>query len=252
MKNFVRSYWKVLVFFTLAGLVGGFCVGFYLLDSYPADVVQEILDQGFTPLLMAIITAAQAAGYGLVLGALGIILAKKAGLWRDALNLNNASLTATLVVSVIGGCALILLDIFFFGNYSAYIRDSYLVKPTAVFILGALLYGGVIEEVMLRLFLMSLIALILHAVFGRGKKEVSTPVIIWANIIAALLFAAGHLPSTAVMMGITPMILLRCFLLNGGIGLLLGRLYRKHGIASAMVAHAGCHVVSKAIWILFI
>ena len=252
MKHFVKSYWKVLVFFTLAGLLGGFFVGFYLLDSYPADVVQEILDQGFTPLLMAIITAAQAAGYGLVLGALGILMAKKVGLWRDELNLNRQSLTAVLAVSVVGGCALILLDIFFFGNYSDYIRDSYLVKPTPVFILGALLYGGVIEEVMLRLFLMSLIALILHAIFGRGRKEVSTPVIIWANIIAALLFAAGHLPSTAVMMGITPIILFRCFLLNGGIGLLLGRLYRKHGIASAMAAHAGCHAVSKLIWILFI
>ena len=42
------------------------------------------------------------------------------------------------------------------------------------------------------------------------------------------------------------------FLLNGGIGLLLGWLYRKYGLRYAMIAHAGCHLVSKLIWILFI
>ena len=39
---------------------------------------------------------------------------------------------------------------------------------------------------------------------------------------------------------------------NGGIGLMFGRLYRKHGIAYAMIAHAGCHIVSKLIWVLFL
>ena len=73
-----------------------------------------------------------------------------------------------------------------------------------------------------------------------------------ANIISALLFAAGHLPTTYILMGISPMILLRCFLLNGTFGLFFGWLYRKYGLRYAMVAHAGCHVVSKLIWILFI
>ena len=73
-----------------------------------------------------------------------------------------------------------------------------------------------------------------------------------ANVMAAILFATGHLPATAVMMGITPMILFRCFLLNGGFGLLFGWLYRKYGLRYAMLAHGGCHVISKLIWILFI
>jgi membrane protease YdiL (CAAX protease family) len=73
-----------------------------------------------------------------------------------------------------------------------------------------------------------------------------------ANVIASILFAVGHLPATAQLLGLTPMIIARCLLLNGGLGLLFGWLYRKYGLRYAMIAHGGCHIISKLIWILFI
>ena len=45
MKAFIKSYRKTLLFFALVGAVGGFGVGFYLLDSYPEDMVQELLNK---------------------------------------------------------------------------------------------------------------------------------------------------------------------------------------------------------------
>lgn len=252
MKIFLKTYWKTLLFFALSGLIGGFCVGLYALDSYPADMQQQILSQGMTRELLGVVSAIQSAGYGIFLGALGIFVAKKVGLWKDETKFEKKPMMAAIIVSLIGGLAMILLDVFFFGNYSDVIRDSYLVKPTLVFILGSVIYGGIIEEVMLRLFLMSSVAFLLHLIFQRKREETSAAVLIAANVIAAMLFAAGHLPATAVLMGLSPMILLRCFLLNGDIGLLLGRLYRKHGLRYAMVAHAGCHIVSKAIWLLWL
>ena len=252
MKNFLKSYWKTLVFFTLAGVIGGFCCGLYLLDSSPPEIVQEITDQGLTPFLAGVVSAYQAAGYGLVLGALGIILAKKIGLWKDETKFEKKPLLAAGIIAIIGGVSIILPDLLYFGNYIPAVRESYLAKPTGVFILGAVIYGGVIEEVMLRLFLMSLIAFLLHKLFGKGKEKTAVWMLVTANIVAALLFAAGHLPTTYVLMGITPMILVRCFLLNGTFGLLFGWLYRKYGLRYAMISHAGCHVVSKLIWILFI
>ncbi|MBQ8237765.1 MAG: CPBP family intramembrane metalloprotease [Oscillospiraceae bacterium] len=222
------------------------------MDSYPAEIQQEILAQGVTRPLFGVVSALQSAAYGLILGAVGIWLAKKVGLWKDETNFEKKPVVAAVIVSVIGGMAMILLDVFFFGNYSDAIRDSYLVKPTPIFILGSVTYGAVIEEVMLRLFLMSGVAFLLHLIIERGKKETSSAVLIVANIISAALFAAGHLPATAMLMGLSPMILLRCFLLNGGIGLLFGWLYRRYGLRYAMLAHGGCHIVSKAIWILFL
>ena len=252
MKAFVQNYWKTLLFFTIVGLVGGFFTGIYVLDSYPAEMKQEILSQGITTTMMGLITAVQSAGYGLVLGALGIFLGKKTGLWKDEKTITKKPLVLAAMVSVIGGLALILPDILFFGKYVPAIQDSYAVKPTVPYMLAAVLYGGVIEEVMLRLFMMSLVAFILFKLFGRKQEKPTGAILIAANVIAALLFAAGHLPATAQMMGLTPMIVFRCFLLNGGFGLAFGWLYRKYGLRYAMLAHGGCHIVSKLIWILFI
>ena len=250
MADFVKKYWKTLLFLALAGLVGGFFVGLYQLDSYPEEIRQEIAAQGIYPVLLGIITAVQAAGYGLVLGSVGILLGKKTGLWKDERKLEKKPLILTAIAAILGGMLLILSDLLFFGNYFDAIRESYAVKPTVTYILAAVVYGGVIEEVMLRLFFMSLLAFLLQKLFRKGSG--TTGLLIAANLIAALLFAAAHLPATAVLMGLTPMIVFRCFLLNGGLGLAFGWLYRKFGLRYAMLAHAGCHVVSKLIWILFV
>ena len=38
MEQFIKAYWKTLVFFAVVGIVGGFFVGIYLLDSYPIEI----------------------------------------------------------------------------------------------------------------------------------------------------------------------------------------------------------------------
>ena len=250
MVDFVKKYRKTILFFAVCGLVGGFFVGLYQLDSYPEEIRQEILSQGINNVLLGAISAVQAAGYGLVLGAAGIFLGKKTGLWKDERKLEKKPLTCTVIAAILGGMLLILPDLLIFGNYSEVVRDSYAVKPTVSYMLAAVIYGGVIEEVMLRLFMMSLLAFLLQKLFRRESG--TTGVLIAANVIAAMLFAAAHLPATAMLMELTPMILFRCFLLNGGFGLVFGWLYRKYGLRYAMIAHGGCHVVSKLIWILFL
>ena len=260
MKNYIKAYWKTLLFFAVIGLLGGFFVGIYVLDSYPANIQQQVLEElnaaglGQFPadIIMGVISAIQSAGYGIVLGAIGILLGRKTGLWKDERQITKKPLIASLAVAVIGGLAMILLDILFFGYYSEAIMSSYEVKPTITYLLATVTYGAVIEEVMLRLFWMSLIAFVIHKIFGRKQDKPTDATLIVANVIAAILFAAGHLPATAELLGLTPMIIFRCFLLNGGLGLLFGRLYRKYGLRYSMIAHGGCHIVSKLIWILFI
>lgn len=208
---------------------------------------------GYPPgIIIGITTAIQAAGYGIVLGAAGIWLGKQTSLWKDENKITKNPLIATIIVTTIGGMALILFDVFFFGKYSEIIMKSYNAKPTIASLLASVIYGGVIEEVMLRLFWMSLVAFVLWKIFDKKNELPSTAILITANIIATLLFAAGHLPATATMIGLSPMIIFRCFLLNGGVGLLFGWLYRKYGLRYAMIAHGGCHIVSKLIWIMFI
>ena len=252
MKAFVKNYWKTLLFFAVVGLIGGYTVGLYQLESYPAELKQEMYAQGLNDTLLGLVTALQSAGYGLFLGAAGIWLGKKTGLWKDERRITKKPLVAALIISVIGGLALILPDLLYFGKYEQALLDVYAVKPTIPYLLATVTYGAVIEEVMLRLFMMSLVAFVLHLLFERKRDSVSAAVLVAANVVSALLFAVGHLPANEMMFGLTPMIVIRCLLLNGVFGLAFGWLYRKFGLRYAMIAHGGCHVVSKLIWILFI
>ena len=252
MKPFFKTYWKTLVFFGIVGLVGGFFTGIYVLDSYPEELRQEALAQGLDNTTMGIVTAVQAASYGILLGAAGIFLGKKTGLWKDEIAIEQKPLTIALVVSVIGGLALILPDLLFFGPQIPVVMESYAAKPSVPYMLAAVLYGGVIEEVMLRLFFLSLIAFLLHKLLARGSQLPPAWVLISANILASILFAAGHIPATIAMIGTSPLVIFRCMVMNGSLGLLFGWLYRKYGLRYAMIAHGGCHVISKLIWILFV
>lgn len=252
MKAFIKAYWKTLLFFAVVGWIGGWVSGLYLLESYPPEMQQEMLAQGMTDTKIALTMAIQSATYGLVLGTAGIWLGRKVGLWKDERHITKKPLLAALVISLIGGLGGIFPDLLFFGKYEPALLDMYAVKPTIPYLLATVTYGAVIEEVMMRLFLMSLVAFVLHLLFERKRKEVSTAVLVVANVISALLFAAGHLPVNEMMYGLTPMIVFRCFLLNGVFGLAFGWLYRKYGLRYAMIAHGGCHVVSKLIWLLFL
>ena len=252
MKAFIRAYWKTLLFFAVVGLIGGYFTGLYVLESYPAEMQAEMLAQGINDTTAGLMIAVQSMGYGLVLGAAGIWLGRKVGMWKDERHITRKPLMAALIISVIGGLSLIFPDLLFFGKYDRTLLDVYASKPTIPYLVATVTYGAVIEEIIMRLFVMSLVAFVLHLIFERKREGIGTAVLVASNVISALLFAAGHLSSTEMMFGLTPITVLRCFLLNGVFGLTFGWLYRRFGLRYAMIAHGGCHVVSKLIWILFI
>lgn len=234
-------------------VVSGIFTGLYQLDLYPKESISQAIAQvGSTKVLVAV-GAAQTAGYALFCGFFGYILADKTGLWKP-LRPEKTRLLRTLLLSLIFG-VLFSLDYWTFGAAFPDIQESTLAGLTGNGVIASILYGGIIEEVMLRLFFLSLIAFLLWKLFYRktDREHIPGGVFAAANVIAALLFAAGHLPATIMTFGeLTPLILFRCFLFNGGFGLAFGWLYRKYGLSYAMISHAVVHVVSKVIWGMFI
>ncbi|HEY8564819.1 MAG TPA: CPBP family glutamic-type intramembrane protease [Beijerinckiaceae bacterium] len=107
--------------------------------------------------------------------------------------------------------------------------------------LNALLYGGIVEEILLRFGLMTLLvwvgARLAPATFGRRPGWVLWP----ANALAALAFAAGHLPGLAAAVPLDGVLVFRTLALNGAAGLAYGWLYARYGLERAMVAHAATH-----------
>jgi membrane protease YdiL (CAAX protease family) len=111
----------------------------------------------------------------------------------------------------------------------------------------ASLYGGIVEEILMRLFLVSLLAWLLGKIF-RSTEVVKNNLIMWtAIILAAILFGLGHLPITASITQITPIVLVRAIVLNGIGGLVFGWLYWKKGLEHAIVAHFSADIVLLAI-----
>jgi hypothetical protein len=97
------------------------------------------------------------------------------------------------------------------------------------------LYGGIVEEILLRLFVMSGLIWLLSR-FNNGSP--SDAAVWFAIVLAALLFGIGHLPATVSITPLTPLIVSRALLLNGILGVAAGYLFWRYGLESAMIAHA--------------
>ncbi len=233
-------------------MVGGYFTGVYSWAELTDDVKSQVLTQiGNNQSMFYLITTVQTLIYALIFGFFGYILSDKTGLMKPV-RFEKKPIMVTIGMTLLTGLAL-CMDLFYFRNHIPQVAVMYQGKPSFAYWMASVLYGGVIEEIMMRLFIMSLITYAAWKIFFRREAKPPTGVIIAANIIAALLFAAGHLPSTIQMFGeITPMILLRCFLLNGFGGLVFGYLYSKYGIQYSMMAHAGAHIVWKTIWTILL
>jgi membrane protease YdiL (CAAX protease family) len=99
----------------------------------------------------------------------------------------------------------------------------------------AAFYGGITEEILMRLFLMTLFIWIGMKLFR--QKTPSTPGIIIPIFLAAIVFGLGHLPITASLTKITPLVVGRAVILNGIGGIVFGWLFWKKGLESAIIAH---------------
>src|SRR6185503_1561057 len=93
-------------------------------------------------------------------------------------------------------------------------------------------YGGIYEELLTRMFLLSLFAWLIDRGWRKTEPSLSTRAFWLANLLAALLFGLGHLPSASFFMPITPLVVVAAIIFNGIAGVAFGYLYRRRGLES--------------------
>ncbi|MDZ7685342.1 MAG: CPBP family glutamic-type intramembrane protease [Gammaproteobacteria bacterium] len=124
--------------------------------------------------------------------------------------------------------------------------------PPAWMGLLASVYGGISEEILLRLFLLSVLALGMRYLFDSlgGRRDSPLPsAIFWtANLFVAILFGLGHLPATAELITLTSVIVARAIVLNGVVGLIAGFLFWRRGLEMAMVCHFSADIVLHVLY----
>jgi membrane protease YdiL (CAAX protease family) len=101
-------------------------------------------------------------------------------------------------------------------------------------------YGGIAEELQLRLFLMTLLVWLL-TLAGKHRPK---PALFWlAIVVAAIAFGAGHLPAAQQVWGLSGIVVVRTIVLNALGGLVFGWLYWKRGFEMAMLGHFSADIV---------
>ena len=244
MKN--KDLTAALIFAAI-GLAAGYFTGLYQVSIATEEFMQQIIYQIGSMKTMLLIASAQGAVYAFLSAFIGLKLARKVNL-----KLNFGFDTNSFLLAMLIGVAVAFIitgsDRFIFAEYLTSQVTSYVFSPT--YLVTGILYGGIIEELLLRLLVMSLLVFILWKLFARSKDNNFIPnwIYITAIVLAATLFAAGHLPITAQMFGLSTPIVIRCFVLNGIGGIGFGYLYWKKGLAYSMYAHAATHVFMQVVF----
>ena len=262
MKNVIN--WKVFFILWVAAVLSAIAVLPYTLELQSSVLASADLPIQL-PVLLAIQTVQNAIFLAIMIF-LGMLLAKRIGLGMPILDAYTqgesaadkfrAILPISIVLGVIAGMLIIGLDVFVFqkallnelGDKAATLAGS--ANPAAWKGFLASFYGGIAEEIQLRLLVMSLIAW-LGSFISKTSEGKPTGIIFWAaNILAAVLFGLGHLPATANIMPLTPLVITRAIVLNGVGGVIFGWLYWKRGLESAMVAHFSTDIVLHVLFAL--
>ncbi|MDR2478618.1 MAG: CPBP family intramembrane metalloprotease [Treponema sp.] len=194
----------------------------------------------------------------------GLLLSKQTGMGAPVLQnilegkKQTKELWSIITPSVCLGAAAGILIVLCSIPFNKLIPELQLLENT-VTVWKALLasfYGGIAEEILLRLFLLSLFVWITFKI-KKTKDGQAAPAGIWLSIIAAaVIFGLGHLPATAQITAVTSIVVVRAIVLNGIGGIIFGWLYWKKGLESAMIAHFSAdivlHVITPLLYRLFL
>ena len=255
MSSFIERHRSTLVIWLLA-VGGAVAVIPYTNALSPGSLSAASQESGLSVNALLVISMVQSA---VVLGLMsfaGLWAARKLGLgiplidaWLSRKAPNTPVLPQVrdaIAFGVIGASLIVALDQFVFASALEGISTEQTTIPVWKGFLASF-YGGITEEVQMRLFLLSLLALGLRALLRRGGAglDVALPGgVFWtANIVVAIVFGLGHLPAMAQLTEVTPELVARSVMLNGVIGIIAGYLFYRRGLEMAIVCHFSADIV---------
>lgn len=248
MKKLLQSNdFKISLVFSAIGLIASICVAYYQISVFTEELRKEIISGFGSTQALILFAALQGAFLTFVSTLIGLKAAAKVNLKLHFKFNKNSAVLATFI-ALATAFIIVGSDRFIFAKYLPGTITTYVFSP--IYLISGILYGGIIEEILLRLLVMSLFVLFLWKLFAKSKDNLNIPgwIYISAILLASALFAAGHIPFTIQSIGLSTPILIRCFVLNGLGGIGFGYLYWKKGLAYSMAAHALTHVFMQVVF----
>ena len=252
----LRKNRRLIRSLTLLGAFGGITVLPYQM-SMMSSGLSPVKDQaGFSSGVIITLMVIQVTVMTLIASWVGLTLAAKVGLdlpiWRSWLNEGRfiGFSKRWLVISFLGGLVgtllITLLEIHLFQPFLPELS----VVPSVSLWKSALtmFYGGIVEEVLVRLCLMTLLVWVFSR-FLRNRTHIPAYLYGIAIVVAALLFGLGHLPATQMLFGeLTSVLIVRALIGNGLLGIFFGYLYWKKGLEYAIISHMASDFFLHVVW----
>ena len=246
MKNLIN--WKLFFILTVVCTITALLV-------LPYSMALASSDAGITPIILLSVIAQNLVIFAVTVF-LGLLISKRVGMGlpilEGALNGESTSrefkaiLLPSIVLGAIAGVLIIIASIPF-NRLIPEFANAEVASPGALRGFLASFYGGIAEEVLLRLFLVSLLVWITFLIKKTSDGR-PTAFGVWLSIfLAAIIFGIGHLPATALIVDLTGIVILRAIILNGIGGIIFGWLYWKKGLESAIIAHFTADIVLHVI-----
>jgi hypothetical protein len=247
------GFWLQFAILFGAALIGVACVMPYTLELTAQAFAQAVARLRQPRWVIILLQSAQSAvlialatGFGLLIAhqiELGAPLLAGLLAGQDVTAQVEAMLAPAIILGVGSSALMMVLEItIFWPRLPKAMLDAPIPALWKRFL--ACFYGGIDEEILLRLFLLSLLAWLIGFIWHDANGLPTLGALWIANILAALIFGLGHLPATiAIVKKLTPLLVVRALLLNGIVGVAAGYLYWRYGIEAAMLAHFSADLV---------
>jgi hypothetical protein len=239
-------------YLTLLGTLGGIAVLPYMFVLQADKIAETIQKAGASLPGIVTVMVAQTAIQVLLGTLLGLWAARKVGLTAPVTQALSEGQPAWPVIrrfalaAVVWGTALgvltCVLDALVFVPRLPVLqqlgRDA-LAKHSVWRAALSCFYGAFTEEILMRLFLLSLTAVGLQALLPKASRDAMPRqvILLGAALVAAVMFGIGHLPAMSALTKLTPLLVGRTVAVNGLAGLGFGFLFTRYGLEAAMLAH---------------
>jgi len=245
--------WKAFALLLVGGLLGVVAI-----LPFTMEIVQSIPSQAApSDLSMPIVLTLALLQNGILLAVailVGMILSERTGLrmpliqaWSTGTRVPvvRAVVQPALVAGAVVGATLVAIEAVVFLHRLPPAMHTLFAIPLWKRLLAGIVYGGITEEEIMRLFLVSLVAWLCGRWWKSADGLPASGAFWTAIVLVAVLFGLGHLPVTSAITPLTTTLVMRALVLNGIAGITFGYLYWKHGLEAAMIGHMSAHVVMQ-------
>jgi hypothetical protein len=244
------AYWLEFGILFAAALLGGVAILPYSLKLFNLNTQGKPLKMSVPKMLL--LSFIQTAVLSAVVVGVGLLAAHGIGLGASYI---EAALSGSVVVGVgealflavvlgaLAGFLLYVADLLFLPYWPQALLEA--ARRTSLWDnFLASFYGGINEELFMRLFGFSVLAWLLSQLFHPTTSGQSQIIFWTVNIVMAILFGLGHLPALKKTAGeISRVMFARSLILNAPVGLLCGWLFWNFGIEAAIIAHFSADII---------